>query len=133
VEDGSTVGRITLIVEVVRASEVQLSTLNKGNIGIKNSEKEETIEVRTEEEKIEEETEIGSKTRNVNTNKKVTKKMVVTMITNTLKRSKEIITREEITKIQMIIIEMKIVVVIEENQVEITKIEEEVTKVVKVA
>lgn len=132
-EDGSTVGRITLIVEVVRASEVQLSTLNKGNIGIKNSEKEETIEVRTEEEKIEEETEIGSKTRNVNTNKKVTKKMVVTMITNTLKRSKEIITREEITKIQMIIIEMKIVVVIEENQVEITKIEEEVTKVVKVA
>jgi hypothetical protein len=133
VEDGSTVGRITLIVEVVRASEVQLSTLNKGNIGIKNSEKEETIEVRTEEEKIEEEMEIGSKTRNVNTNKKVTKKMVVTMITNTLKRSKEIITREEITKIQMIIIEMKIVVVIEENQVEITKIEEEVTKVVKVA
>ena len=132
-EDGSIVGRITLIAEVVRASEVQLSTLNKGNIGIKNSEKEETIEVRTEEEKIEEETEIGSKTRNVNTNKKVIKKMVVTMITNTLKRSKVIITREEITKIQMIIIEMKIVVVIEENLVEITKIEEEVTKVVKVA
>ena len=131
-EDGSTVGRITLIVEVVRASEVQLSTLNKGNIGIKNSEKEETIEVRTEEEKIEEETEIGSKTRNVNTNKKVTKKMVVTMITNTLKRNKEIITREEKTTIQMIIIEMITAVVIEENQVEIIKTEEEAIKVIKV-
>jgi len=85
--------------------------------------------VTTEESK--EEAEIG-KPRNVNINKKISKKTVVIMITNTLKRNKEIITREEKTTIQMIIIEMITAVVIEENQVEIIKTEEEAIKVIKV-
>ena len=76
--------------------------------------------------------EIG-KTRNVNINKKVNMKMVVITIKITLRRNKVIITKEEITKIKMIIIEMKIVEVIEANhEEEIIKIEEEAIKVVKV-
>jgi len=76
--------------------------------------------------------EIG-KTRNVNINKKVSMKMVVITIKITLRRNKVIITKEEITKIKMIIIEMKIVEVIEANhEEEIIKIEEEAIKVVKV-
>jgi len=76
--------------------------------------------------------EIG-KTRNVNINKKIRMKKVVTKIEMSLRKNKAIITKEEITKIKMIIIEMKIVEVIEASHEEIIKIEEEAIKVVKAA
>ena len=88
----------------------------------------ETTEIAIEEEM---ETEIG-KTRTININKKVMDKKVAITITNMLKKDKVIISREEITKIEMIIIEMITAVVIEENQVEIIKTEEEAIKVIKV-
>ena len=87
----------------------------------------ETTEIAIEEEM---ETEIG-KTRTININKKVMDKKVAIMITNMLKRDKVIISREEITKIEMIIIEMIIVVEIEVNHEEITKVEAAVIKVAR--
>jgi len=88
----------------------------------------ETTEIAIEEEM---ETEIG-KTRTININKKVMDKKVAITITNMLKRGKVIISREEITKIEMIIIEMIIVVEIEVNHEEITKVEAAVIKVARV-
>jgi len=87
----------------------------------------ETTEIAIEEEM---EMEIG-KTRTININKKVMDKKVAIMITNMLKRDKVIISREEITKIEMIIIEMIIVVEIEVNHEEITKVEAAVIKVAR--
>ena len=87
----------------------------------------ETTEIAIEEEM---ETEIG-KTRTININKKVMDKKVAIMITNMLKRDKVIISREEITKIEMIIIEMIIVAEIEVNHEEITKVEAAVIKVAR--
>ena len=87
----------------------------------------ETTEIAIEEEM---EMEIG-KTRTININKKVMDKKVAIMITNMLKRDKVIISREEITKIEMIIIEMIIVAEIEVNHEEITKVEAAVIKVAR--
>ena len=87
----------------------------------------ETTEIAIEEEM---ETEIG-KTRTININKKVMDKKVAITITNMLKKDKVIISREEITKIEMIIIEMIIVVEIEVNHEEITKVEAAVIKVAR--